>query len=533
MADERLMDFPAKTTPVGDDIIYVGDSADAFNEVKSTISEIFAGYSGILASIAALSPLVADRMFYTSSTDTVAAATLTAFGRSLMDDSNAAGGRSTLGLGDASTRTATNAAKTYLASVDTAVIVGNVPVFTDVNGTIGDSGLTPSGLNIVAAARGATTANLAGYTYANGTSGVGATLTAGANGAFTSDGITWALNDLVLVKDQSTTFQNGLYKITTLGDGGTPAVLTRSVDYDQASQINLGDIIIVAEGTVNAQTSWMETATITTIGTDPITFVQFTANPATFLKVASNLSDLASVSTARTNLGLAGSFTGIAIQTFTATGAYTYTPNANMAYVLLMLQAGGGGSGGTTGAGGQSAAAGAGGGGGFFFLMATAAQIGASASGSVGAAGTAGASGNNPGGAGGNTTITIGGGTTWTAAGGGAGGGQASSATSQLGGAAGTGGTNTTGTNATLLLNLPGQNGGTGFSNGAVVTLYMEAGGGDSFLGKGGMPSHSSGANTGKNYGGGAGGFLNASGANAAGLAGAQGIVVAIEFLKP
>ena len=57
----------------------------------------------------------------------------------------------------------------------------------------------------------ATTAALPAVTYDNGTSGVGATLTADANGAFpTTDGVTPALNDFVLVKDQAAGLQNGI-----------------------------------------------------------------------------------------------------------------------------------------------------------------------------------------------------------------------------------------------------------------------------------------------------------------------------------
>lgn len=40
MATERLKDFPAKTVPVLADIIYLGDSADSFSEVQSTIAQI-------------------------------------------------------------------------------------------------------------------------------------------------------------------------------------------------------------------------------------------------------------------------------------------------------------------------------------------------------------------------------------------------------------------------------------------------------------------------------------------------------------
>jgi hypothetical protein len=54
-------------------------------------------YDALLQAIAGLTT-VADRMIYTTGADTVALATLTAFGRSLIDDANAATARTTLGL---------------------------------------------------------------------------------------------------------------------------------------------------------------------------------------------------------------------------------------------------------------------------------------------------------------------------------------------------------------------------------------------------------------------------------------------------
>ena len=110
-------------------------------------------------------------------------------------------------------------------------------------------------------------------TYSNGSSGVGATLTnAGALAALTIDGVACAVNDVILVKDQASTFQNGIYTVTTVGDGVTAWVMTRSATYDEITEIEAGDFFTVAFGTTNAKTQWIQTATVAIIGTDAITF---------------------------------------------------------------------------------------------------------------------------------------------------------------------------------------------------------------------------------------------------------------------
>lgn len=139
-------------------------------------------------------------------------------------------------------------------------------------------------LNYMQPARVATTGNLAA-TYNNGTAGVGATLTASANGFATIDTTLLSLNDRVLFKDQTTMLQNGIYYVSDIGSAITPAVYTRVTDFDQPAEIQPGDLVAILEGTVNALTSWIQTATVTTVGTDNITFVQFSANLANVVTV--------------------------------------------------------------------------------------------------------------------------------------------------------------------------------------------------------------------------------------------------------
>jgi len=161
-----------------------------------------------------------------------------------------------------------------------------------------------AGLNPIEGVYAASTANLAGYTYANGTAGVGATLTAGSTGVFTVDGVSPPVGSRFLYKDDSTYsgVANGIYVVTT-SSGGSAAVLTRAADYNSPSNINPGDLVSVTLGTVNAGSTYYETATIVAVGTTPIAFSVF-FSPASYLKVANNLSDLANIVTAKGNLNV-------------------------------------------------------------------------------------------------------------------------------------------------------------------------------------------------------------------------------------
>lgn len=137
----------------------------------------------------------------------------------------------------------------------------------------------------------ATTSNLL-FSYLNGMSGVGATLTATSLGTFTLDGTSPPLNSYVLIKDQTTSFQNGIYVVTTVGDSFNETVLTRSPTYDTVGEIHRGNIVAVEFGIVNAQTIWVETQDITEIGTDPILFTPlslFNTLPANNIWIGNNL----------------------------------------------------------------------------------------------------------------------------------------------------------------------------------------------------------------------------------------------------
>lgn len=93
-------------------------------------------------------------------------------------------------------------------------------------------------------------------------------------GLLTIDGITVVAGDRVLLKDQTTASQNGIY-IAAAG------AWSRSIDADDGTEFNGGAIIPVEEGTVHADTNWQITNDgVVTIGTTGLTFQQIGANVA-------------------------------------------------------------------------------------------------------------------------------------------------------------------------------------------------------------------------------------------------------------
>ena len=129
-----------------------------------------------------------------------------------------------------------------------------------------------NGLDIKESVKVATTANIAG-TYNNGTG----TITGSGNGALGNiDGVATTTNDRILVKDQTDAKHNGIYVLTTVGDGSNAFVLTRAGDADASAEISGGAFFFVEQGTTNADNGFVTTHNGNpTLGTDNIVFQQF------------------------------------------------------------------------------------------------------------------------------------------------------------------------------------------------------------------------------------------------------------------
>jgi hypothetical protein len=139
-----------------------------------------------------------------------------------------------------------------------------------------------AGINFHQAVRLATAAALPANTYNNGASGVGATLTANANGALTVDGVAAVVGNRILVKNEVTQANNGVYTVTQVGSGAAVYILTRATDFDSAGsgvdQIDAGDFFLVTAGSTQSNTSWVQQTPLPiVVGTTAIVFTQFAA----------------------------------------------------------------------------------------------------------------------------------------------------------------------------------------------------------------------------------------------------------------
>jgi hypothetical protein len=184
-------------------------------------------------------------------------------------------------------------------------------------------------------------------TYNNGTAGVGATLTnAGTQAALVIDGITMVVADRVLVYEQTTQTQNGVYVVTSIGSGSTNWVLTRSSDADtfvtdSPDGLSEGSTFFVQEGATGAgETYTCNTQGTIVFGTTNITFVQVSSaqiySAGTGLTLSSTQFSITPVGTA----GTYGSASAVPVLTTNASGQVSSVTNTNIAINANQVTAG-------------------------------------------------------------------------------------------------------------------------------------------------------------------------------------------------
>lgn len=125
--------------------------------------------------------------------------------------------------------------------------------------------------------------------------GVGATLTMDAVGILTVDGVALVLNDrlFVLPAHAGANDRAGIYAMTTEGDAGTAAILTRATDFDQAAagEIALGAAIRPTAGTANVgKTYVLTTSAAITVDTTALAFTEYASGVAVATRYSEPLS---------------------------------------------------------------------------------------------------------------------------------------------------------------------------------------------------------------------------------------------------
>lgn len=130
--------------------------------------------------------------------------------------------------------------------------------------------------------------------YSNGSSGVGATLTAGTNNVhLVIDSVTITINQTVLVNGQATAANNGVYTLTQDSGASTPWILTRSTNNNQTNNIAPGQEIGVTGGATFTNTFWIQTTPSSpTVGTTAITWLP-AANPTATLPITASNGNIA------------------------------------------------------------------------------------------------------------------------------------------------------------------------------------------------------------------------------------------------